>query len=153
MNPWEGHDPKNRRRFNRLRRDGLLTELNQSARAPIPEHRLLNAIIDRALRDIYGFKDIIQPSMSELAELVEWAVGWRSEEAFGLTWCCDHLGYEPRLLASWIVYWARRRGVQIPEKPWRLEVAEDDEELQGILRGVESLLWRDARRSGGRVLC
>lgn len=120
-------------------------ELNEPIGERTGEQRLIAALLDRAVRDIAGTKDVYRLNNGQLVELMEWALLARTDEPFGMRWCCSQLGYDATVLGRWFVYWATRRGIRLPRRPWMFEVRELDEEADGFFCGVAESIQRRSR--------
>jgi hypothetical protein len=111
----------------------------------LPYRKLLNAILLRAIRDVYELPK------REVAVLMEWVLTGVGEGSyFSFVGICNELGLSEERLARGILGVAKRRGVALPSRDkWRVRFS-DGKGVKGILFKLEESL-RGARRGVPRV--
>lgn len=79
---------------------------------PIPEHRLLWAVLERAILDALGNLSGIY-SCGERERATRW-ISHLDDGEFGFFWVCDHLGIDAVRLRSQVLQWKRERKTFAP---------------------------------------
>jgi hypothetical protein len=114
----------------------------------LAEHRLVGAVLKRAIRDIYGHGDFKLLGKEPLAELMRWVLWSDENDPYSFLWCCDRLNLPRDKFGSLFVEVARSRGIELPRGPWVIRVI-DGQQVKVIAESVGKSFWRELREERG----